>query len=95
MAGGTVTEYSDILNIFLLKGLRPEKYQERLGMEVKDTLAHIDLSQLPDHLLARIAAGEHPLAVLASSVPVDAEGRPVVAALPASAGEIVVEEEDG
>ncbi len=43
-------------------------------MEVKGALAHIDLSQLPDHLLARIAAGEHPLAVLASSVPVDAEG---------------------
>ena len=55
-------------------------------MEVKGTLARIDLSQLPDHLLARIAAGEHPLAVLASSVPVDAEGRPVLAALPAVAG---------
>ncbi len=26
VAGGTVVEYSDILAIFLLKGLRPEKY---------------------------------------------------------------------
>ncbi len=72
-------------------------------MEVKGALAHIDLSQLPDHLLQRIANGEHPLAVLASAVPVDAEGRPVVAALPAGegagggagTGEIVVEERAG
>ncbi len=33
VAGGTVTEYSDILAIFLLKGLRPDVYQERVGME--------------------------------------------------------------
>ncbi len=97
-AGGTVREYSDILAIFLLKGLRPDVYQERVGMEVRGALAHIDLSQLPDHLLARIAAGEHPLSVLASAVPVDEEGRPQLAALPAVAGaersgEIVVEEE--
>ncbi len=30
-AGGTVREYSDILSIFLLKGLRPEQYQERVA----------------------------------------------------------------
>ncbi len=92
-AGGTVTEYSDILSIFLLKGLRPEKYAERVGMELRGTLAHIDLSQLPDHLLARIAGGEHPLAVLASAVPVDDEGRPQLAALPSPADskEIVVD----
>ena len=95
-AGGYVTEYSDILAIFLLKGLRPEKYKDRI--EFKGGLAHIDLSQLPDHLLARIAAGEHPLSVLASAVAVDEEGRPQLAALPAVAGaersgEIVVEEE--
>ncbi len=94
VAGGTVTEYSDILAIFLLKGLRPDRYQERVGMEVKGALAHIDLSQLPDHLLARIAAGEHPLAVLASAVPVDEEGRPMLEAVasPSSDGEIVIEQ---
>ncbi len=105
-AGGTVREYSDILSIFLLKGLRPERYQER--MEVKGTLAHLDLNRLLDHLLQRIADGEHPLAVLASAVPVGADGMPDLSALPllpaggagagseagaASTGEIVVEEE--
>ncbi|MEE9296311.1 MAG: hypothetical protein V3W34_15300 [Phycisphaerae bacterium] len=96
--GGYVREYSDILAIFLLKGLRPERYQERI--EVKGTLAHLDLNRLPDHLLQRIADGEHPLAVLASAVPVGADGTPDLSALPLlpsggepRAGEIVVEEE--
>ena len=30
VAGGTVTRYSDTLLIFLLKGLRPEKYRENV-----------------------------------------------------------------
>lgn len=63
VAGGTVRRYSDVLLIFLLKGLLPERYRER--MDVRRSLAHIDLTQLPDHLLARIAAGEHPFSVLA------------------------------
>ena len=62
-AGGTVRKYSDVLLIFLLKSLRPEKYRERV--DLRGSLAHIDVSQLPDHLLARIAAGEHPFSVLA------------------------------
>ena len=61
--GGYVREYSDTLLIFYLKTLRPEKYRERV--EMRGTLAHIDLTKLPDHLLARIAAGEHPYSVLA------------------------------
>ncbi len=65
--GGYVREYSDILLIFLLKGLRPEKYRER--MELKGGLDRIDLRQLPDHLLERIANGEHSMRVLASVAP--------------------------
>ncbi len=86
-------EYSDILAIFLLKGLRPETYKDRI--EFKGGLAHIDLSQLPDHLLQRIASGEHPLAVLASAVPVDEEGRPRLEAVasPSSDREIVIDNE--
>ena len=64
-------------------------------MEVKGALAHIDLSQLPDHLLQRIANGEHPLAVLASAVPVDEEGRPNLAALPSPAGKEIVIDNEG
>ncbi|MCH7474353.1 MAG: hypothetical protein IIA27_06745 [Gemmatimonadetes bacterium] len=64
--GGTVREYSDILLIFLLKALRPEKYRERV--EMHGVLANIDLTKLPDHLIARIAAGENVMAVLASGV---------------------------
>lgn len=31
---GTVTEYSDTLLMFLLKGIRPEKYKDRVSNEV-------------------------------------------------------------
>ena len=55
--------YSDVLLMFQLKALRPEKYRERV--EMRGTLANIDVTKLPDHLLARIAAGEHPFSVLA------------------------------
>ncbi|HHW41269.1 MAG TPA: hypothetical protein GXX19_08995 [Syntrophomonadaceae bacterium] len=33
---GTVTEYSDTLLIFLLKGARPEKYKERSNVELEN-----------------------------------------------------------
>ena len=61
--GWIVRKYSDILLIFTLKGLLPERYRERV--DLRGSLAHIDLKQLPDELLARIAAGEHPYSVLA------------------------------
>ncbi len=65
--GAYVREFSDVLLIFLLKGLRPEKYRER--MELKGALAHLDLRQLPDELLQRIAQGENIMTVLASALP--------------------------
>ena len=43
---------------------------------------HLDLNRLPDHLLQRIAHGEHPMSVLASAVPVGADGMPDLSALP-------------
>ncbi len=98
--GGYVREYSDILAIFLLKGLRPEKYRDRV--EMRGALAHIDISQLPDHLLQRVADGEHIMSVLACAVELGAAGGvdipkllgagPAGAAEAESAGEIVVEE---
>ena len=66
MAGGYVREYSDILLIFLLKAVRPEKYRERV--EMRGVLANVDLTKLPDALIARIAAGENLNAVLAGAV---------------------------
>jgi hypothetical protein len=66
-AGGCVREYSDTLLIFLLKGLRPEKYRERV--EMRGALANLDLNQLPDEAIERIANGEHVISVLASMVP--------------------------
>ena len=56
--------YSDTLLIFLLKGAFPEKYSEK--HELKGAFSHLDLEKLPDAALARIAAGEHPMSVLAS-----------------------------
>ena len=78
-AGGMIRRYSDVLLIFLLKGLRPEKYKDRI--ELRGVLANLDLSQLPDHLIERIAKGEHPLSVLASAI----EGE--LKALPAGSSE--------
>ena len=62
VAGGTVREYSDNLLMFQLKMLRPE-YRDRV--EVRGMFAHLDIDKLPDDLIARLAAGEHPGSVLA------------------------------
>ncbi len=61
--GGYVREYSDVLLMFQLKALRPEKYRERV--DVRGVFAHLDVSLLPDELVARLAAGENPITVLA------------------------------
>ncbi len=55
---------SDVLLIFLTKGILPTRYREI--REVRGVLAKLDLNQLPNHLVQRIADGEHPEAVLAS-----------------------------
>jgi hypothetical protein len=62
--GGYVREYSDVLLIFLLKGIRPEKYRDR--MELRGAFANLNLDLLPDAAIERLAKGEHPLSVLAS-----------------------------
>ena len=62
-AGGVVRKYSDTLLIFLLKGLRPEVYRER--MEVRGFLGKIDLNMLSNEMIERIANGENIMAVLA------------------------------
>ena len=73
--GGYVREYSDNLLMFLLKWIKPDKYKDRI--QLKGGLATIDLNKLPDELIARIAAGEHPLSVLATVEPIAIEsGQP-------------------
>jgi hypothetical protein len=66
-AGGVMRRYSDTLLIVLLKALRPNRYKERV--EMRGALANLDLNQLPDELIERIARGENVLSVLASAVP--------------------------
>lgn len=63
-AGGKVRRHSDALLMFRLKALAPDKYRERV--HVSGMFGRIDFSQLPDEVVARIAAGEHPEAVFAS-----------------------------
>ena len=70
--GGYLTEYSDALLIQLLKGHMPSRYTDRV--ELKGALANLDVSKLPDHLVASIASGEHPMAVLASASSAILEG---------------------
>jgi hypothetical protein len=61
----------------------PEDWSERSEVKFSGTLAKLDLTRLPDAMVARIAGGEHPLAVLASA------GAEVVE------GEVVEDDEDG
>ena len=63
VAGGHVREFSDNLLMFQLKAMRPEKFRDRV--DVRGVLAHLDVSLLPDELVARLAAGENPISVLA------------------------------
>lgn len=56
-------QYSDLLLIFALKAALPEQYRDTL--EVRGRMLHIDMEKLPQDLVQRIAAGEHPMAVLA------------------------------
>ncbi len=65
--GGVVRDYSDPLLMFILKGLLPEKYGNRVA--APSSIAAIEYDKLPDHAIARIAAGEHPLSVMASVEP--------------------------
>ena len=65
--GGYLREHSDALLMFILKGLLPEKYGNRVA--ARGSIAAIDYKKLPDHLLQRISDGEHPLSVLASVEP--------------------------
>ena len=51
---------SDTLMIFLLKAHNPAKYQDRF----QQANLNIDLTQLSDEQLERIASGEHPASVL-------------------------------
>ncbi len=62
VAGGVVREFSDVLAMFLLKGLRPETYRERV--ELQAAMLNLDLNRLDDESLERIANGEPPMAVL-------------------------------
>ena len=92
--GGYVQRYSDNLLMFTLKGRLPDKYRDRL--EVRGAIAHVDLTQLPPDLLARIAGGEHPLSVLASAADALALGPGVeVGEGEAPAGEDGAHIEDG
>jgi len=76
VAGGYVREYSDLLLMFRLKALRPEKYRERV--EVRGMVGRIDLNLLPDHLIARLAAGEDLASVLAGVLEQAAEQFPML-----------------
>ena len=55
-AGGVVRRYSDTLLIFLLKGLRPEKYADR--HDIRTASNYIDISVVSD-LMARRALPHH------------------------------------
>jgi hypothetical protein len=65
--GGFVREYSGLLLIFKKKAMLPDKYRDRI--ELRGSLSTLDYSRLTDEQLARIASGEHPLAVLSAGVP--------------------------
>ena len=59
------TQMSDTLLIFLLKTRRPDLYRDR--QDVTTTAVNVDYSNLTDEQLQRIANGEHPASVIAST----------------------------
>lgn len=68
VAGGTVREYSDSLLRDRLRAEMPDKYRERIDVQMKGALARIDYEQLPDAIIDRLASGENPMAVLAGMI---------------------------
>lgn len=90
---------SDTLAIFLLKGMMPEKYGDRL--QVGGGIAHVHLTaeqmkQLPDPAISRIAAGENVAAVLASIQPkMLGQGQDALAEAVEEDAEDVTDAEDG
>jgi hypothetical protein len=60
---GHIQEYSDTLAIFLAKAHMPEKYRERQD----NRTLNLDMSSLSDEQLARIANGEDPFVVVATT----------------------------
>lgn len=63
---GFVREYSDVLLIFLLKAARPERYRER------NVVYNVNLSELTEDQLARLAGGEPLEAVMLAGTPAPA-----------------------
>lgn len=51
---GHVTEYSDVLAMFILKANRPEKYRERYDVSGNMNHTHKDLTEVPTENLSRI-----------------------------------------
>jgi len=69
---GTVTKYSDQLLMFLLKGHYPEKYREKF--DIKKTIdVTIKAAELPDDMLAKIAAGDDMLAKIMAGDVIEGE----------------------
>ncbi len=64
----------------------PDDWRDRQQVELKGSLANLDLNKLPDSLVARIANGEHPLQVLASAAEETIEGLAVPKSLPPARG---------
>jgi hypothetical protein len=54
---GTVTEYSDNLLTFLLKGVRPEKYRERIHLLTEDAV-DAEIRRLEAEVARRSATGQ-------------------------------------
>jgi hypothetical protein len=65
--GGFVKEYSDLLLIFRAKGLMRERYGDQVRLT--GTFANLDVNQLSDDQVRRLAAGENAASVL-GSVPI-------------------------
>jgi hypothetical protein len=83
--GGYIRRYSDVLSIFLLKGLRPDRYKDRV--QLQGALANLDMNTLPDEAIERIARGEHIMSVLASMVPRAGEAVPGLLKAPSEPAE--------
>ena len=86
--GGYIREYSDTAAIFLLKGLRPQKYAAHQVSKSTSLNFSVDLKTLPDSVISQLRSGvDYQTAVATWVAQLRADGQPVPVGLLGDGGD--------
>ena len=87
-AGGEYQEFDTTAAIFLLKGLKPEKYADRQVSRSTSLNVSVDLKALPDSVISQLRSGvDYQTAVATWVAQLRADGQPVPAGLLGDGGD--------